>query len=66
MQVTVGPKVLGHHVFAASVSPGQGWFRVFGVGLHWKDTTRHELNFAERHGHTVQLLIKTWRIGGPR
>lgn len=28
---------------------GIGWFRVFGVGLIWKDLARHDLLFSERN-----------------
>lgn len=41
---------------------GMFWFRVFGYGLHIKDTTRHALLFSERYGHTKKLLIGKWCI----
>jgi hypothetical protein len=44
------------------VGDGIGWFRLFGVGLHWKDTTRHPLLFSERQGLTKALKIRAWRI----
>jgi hypothetical protein len=28
-----------------------GWFRLFGAGLWWKDTRYHRLYFSERNGH---------------
>lgn len=42
---------------------GLGWFRIFGIGLHWKDTSRHTLSFSERNGYKKMIKIGTWRIG---
>jgi hypothetical protein len=62
-QVVIGPR-LGHWpLFCGSFSPGFGWFRVFGVGLTWKDSKRHELLFSERNGFTRRLRIGAWGIG---
>ena len=36
---------------------GLGWFRLFGVGLHWKDTSRHRMYFSERNGYKKALKI---------
>ena len=41
---------------------GLGWFRLFGVGLHWKDTSRHMMCFSERNGYKKALNIGSWRI----
>jgi len=41
---------------------GLGWFRLFGVGLHWKDTSRHRMYFSERNGYKKALKIGSWRI----
>lgn len=30
--------------------PGLGWVRVFGRGVHIRDTARHPLLFSEREG----------------
>jgi hypothetical protein len=40
-----------------------GWFRLFGSGLKWKDTSIHGLLFGERNGHSKGLQIGKWRIG---
>jgi hypothetical protein len=40
-----------------------GWFRIFGVGLKWKDVTIHPLLFSERYGYSKGLQIGKWRIG---
>jgi len=42
---------------------GTGWFRIFGKGLKWKDTTKHKLLFSERNGYSKALNIRKWRIG---
>ncbi len=49
------------------VSLDNGWFRVFGWGLAWKDTRKHSLLFSERElGHGLQVwhwrfkVLKPW------
>lgn len=40
-----------------------GWFRVLGVGLWWKDTTRHRLYFSERSGRRPpSFTIGAWHF----
>jgi hypothetical protein len=39
-----------------------GWFRLFGVGLKWKDITRHGLLFSQRYGYEKAITIGKWRI----
>lgn len=47
---------------AAHSRRGIGWFRIFGYGLHWKNTTQHPLMFSERVlGHGRQ--VGNWRFG---
>jgi len=41
---------------------GLGWFRIFGVGFHWKDISRHRMYFSERNGYKKSLKIGTWKI----
>lgn len=41
---------------------GLGWFRILGVGLHWKDVTRHPLLFSQRNGYKKAITIGNWRI----
>jgi hypothetical protein len=41
---------------------GLGYIRLFGVGLHWKDTSRHRMYFSERNGYKKALKIGSWRI----
>ncbi len=40
-----------------------GWFRLFGRGLKWKDTSIHKLIFSERNGYSKGFQIGKWRIG---
>ena len=40
-----------------------GWFRLFGRGLKWKDTSIHGLMFSERNGYAKRLQIGKWCIG---
>lgn len=40
----------------------QGWFRIFGYGLKWKDTDIYGKIFSERVG-MQGLQIGKWRIG---
>jgi hypothetical protein len=36
---------------------GIGWVRVLGIGVRWKDTTKHDLMFSERTGKRKYLKI---------
>jgi hypothetical protein len=42
---------------------GVFWFRVFGWGLHIKDTAIHPLVFSERVGTRRKLMIGALAIG---
>ncbi len=44
------------------IAPGVYWFRIFGRGLHIKDTARHSLMFSERYGRTKRVQIGPWSI----
>ncbi len=39
---------------------GQWWFRVFGIGLSWKNIRIHGLMFSERYGHRKGLRLGSW------
>jgi hypothetical protein len=41
---------------------GIGWFRVFGIGISWKDTRIHPLMFSERYGYCKGLRIGWWML----
>ena len=52
---------LGDMFYLSSCS-GYGWFRLFGYGLHWTDTTRHSLLFSQRIGRSKSLQLGKWNI----
>lgn len=41
---------------------GLGFFTIFGVGVHWKDTSRHRMFFSERNGYKKALTVGSWRL----
>jgi hypothetical protein len=47
-------------LFCGMSQKGQWWFRVFGVGLSWKDIRIHKLTFSERNGYRKGLRIGSW------
>ena len=50
-------------LFCLSKSNGFYWFRLFGIGLKFKDITKHNLLFSERNGFKKHLKINNWIIG---
>lgn len=38
------------------------WFRVFGYGLHFKNSVLHPDTFAMRNGYRRRLSIGAWRV----
>lgn len=55
-------KLRGVSIFTISLADGTGWVRLFGKGVHWKDTTKHPLYFSDRNGYRKTLTIGKWRI----
>jgi hypothetical protein len=52
-----------YYIFCSYTEKGFGWFRVFGIGLHWKDITKHKLLFSERNNiHSNHIMIGKWRF----
>lgn len=47
-------------LFCGMRQSGQGWFRVLGFGLAWKDTRLHPLLFSERNGYRKGLRLGAW------
>jgi hypothetical protein len=45
------------------ITKGARWFRIFGFGLQWKNTTIHPLLFSQRNGYTRGITIGKWWIG---
>lgn len=42
------------------LSNGLWFFRIFGYGLHWKNTDKHPLLFSQRNGYRKALTIGNW------
>jgi hypothetical protein len=40
-----------------------GWFRIFGVGVSWKDTRMYPLIFSQRNGYARGRVIGNWWVG---
>jgi hypothetical protein len=55
-------KIRKCRVFDCSYSSGIGFFRLFGKGLSWKDTTRYRLYFSERNNLYPALTIFNYRV----
>lgn len=53
---------LGYNIWSFHYHNRFGWFRVFGKGLKWKDTSIHRLMFSERNGYKKGLKIGRWYI----
>lgn len=54
-----------HHIMTflqVNIGTTFGWFRVFGYGLHWKNTRRQPFLFSERNGYRKHLMIGPWSI----
>lgn len=41
---------------------GFGWIRLFGRGLLFKDTTKHQMMFSERNGYMKKIIVGNWLI----
>ena len=55
-------KLFGVSCWAFYYNNRFGWFRFFGRGLKWKDTSIHRLTFSERNGYSKGIQISKWRI----
>jgi len=55
-------RLFGFSIWAHYYHKRFGWFRLFGRGLKWKDTTIHKLMFSERNGYSKGIDIGVWRI----
>lgn len=56
-------KLFGVRVFSYYYHNRFGWFRIFGRGLKWKDTSMHPLIFSERYGYAKFMRIGKWIVG---
>lgn len=55
-------KLFGISVWSFFYENRFGWFRLFGKGLKWKDTSTYQLWFSETNGYTKGVQIGKWRI----
>lgn len=49
-------------IFWSHVAARQGFVRLFGWGVHWKDTREHRELFSDRERIYRQLRIGPWLI----
>lgn len=49
-------------IFSCHFEKGFYWFRIFGRGIKWKDTTKYKLLFSERLNIEKSMTIGKWRI----
>ena len=49
-------------IFQAHTDYIGGWFRIFGVGLSWRDIGAYGLLFSERNGYSSYLRVGKWII----
>lgn len=61
--IGISLRLFGKKCFAYHYSKRFGWFRIFGVGLKFRDTSVYPLLFGERNGYSKALTIGKWRIG---
>ena len=57
-----GIKIFGYQLFYFFHHVDIGWFRIFGVGLHWKNVKTRMLLFGERNGYTKYLMLGNWMV----
>ena len=56
-------KIFKYRIFTIYFGNRIGWFRLFGVGMKWKDLRKHDLLFSERNGYTKYIRIRNWTFG---
>lgn len=54
--------LFGFNWFSCFYQNRFGWFRLFGIGLVWKDKSIHGLTFSQRNGYTRGISIGKWYI----
>ena len=54
--------IRGINIFEFYSEEGLWWFRVFGVGLHFKDTSTRTMYFSERNGYWKSVRLGRWFI----
>ena len=53
--------VINSHVFSAYKDSDYVWFRLLGIGLHFRKTSTGEL-FSHRYGHRRRLKLFGWFV----
>jgi hypothetical protein len=61
-QKSFNVRLFGYPVFSSYYRNNFGWFRLFGKGLTWKNTSVHPLSFCERNYFVKGVTILKWRI----
>ena len=51
-----------YSLFSMYYYKGFGWFRIFGIGIKFKNVAKHELVFSERYGRRKYIRIRDWII----
>ncbi len=59
---TFNLELFGFSLFKIYYTSTLGWVRVLGIGLHWKNTSKHKMYFSERNGFKKGFLIGNYRI----
>ena len=54
--------IFGIRIFSIHYHNRFGWFRIFGIGLKYKDLIIHGKTFSERNGYESGLQIGKWYI----
>lgn len=47
-------------IFWCHIGNGTWWFRLFGVGVHYRNITKHSFTFSERYHYSSYLKIGNW------
>lgn len=49
-------------LFTIHLEKHQGWIRILGIGLSWKNTKLYPSIFSERYGHSKYIQIANYRL----
>ena len=49
-------------IFQARTDYIGGWFRIFGIGVSWRDINAYGLLFSERYHYSRYLIVGKWII----
>lgn len=54
--------LFNHEIWSFYYENKFGWFRIFGIGLKFKNILYNDLTFSERNGYKKTLKIGNWVI----